>query len=85
MIGEADFFNEDVVLQALYSIGEPAKAFLLKVLQAQPINYDNERAAIALLSFKEDPEVHTACLNLLNDLDKKKHSVLATYLKFVLE
>ena len=85
MIGEADFFNEDVVLQALYSIGESAKAFLLKVLESRPINYDNERAAIALLSFKEDPEVTTACLNLLNDLDKKKHSVLATYLKFVLE
>jgi hypothetical protein len=80
MLGEGDFFNEDLVLESLYAIGDPAKQFLLKVLQGHPINYDNERAALALIRFKEDPEVSLACLKLLKEIDIKKHTSFATYL-----
>lgn len=79
-IGEGDFFNEDIALHALKLIGDPAKQFLLKVLHNLPITMDNERAAIALEEFKDDPEVATACFNLLKEIDLKKNQVFATYL-----
>jgi hypothetical protein len=78
-IGKGDFFDDDIALGALKSIGEPAKRFLLKVLHGKPINEDNERAAIALLAFK-DPEVAKTCFELLKQLDLGKDAFLATYL-----
>lgn len=84
-IGEEDFFNEDVLLQSLKAIGPPAKEFLLNVVKARPITFDNERAAIALIHFKEDPEVSQACLNLLLDTDIRKSFILATYLALACE
>lgn len=84
-IGEGDFFKDDMILKALYSIGEPAKAFLLKVVHGQPINQDNEQAAIALISFKNDPEVSLACLSLLKEIDIAAHEALATYLVLACE
>lgn len=79
-IGEGDFVNDDIVLDALHAVGDPAKAFLLKVLHAQPLNHDNEQAAIALVNFKDDPEVSATCLKMLQEIDLKKHESLATYL-----
>ncbi|KAF3362171.1 Uncharacterized protein PHSC3_001236 [Chlamydiales bacterium STE3] len=79
-IGKGDFFDDDIALNALKEIGEPAKHFLLKVLQGKPINEDNERAAIALLTFKADPEIASTCFHLLRSLDLKKEIPLATYL-----
>ncbi len=84
-IGNEDFFSEDVILSALRNIGEPAKNFLLNVLRGLPLNNDNERAAIALLNFKEDQEVAATCLKMLNEIDLDKYLVLATYLIFVCE
>jgi HEAT repeat protein len=84
-IGEEDFFNEDIILEALQTIGEPAKAFLLKVLHARPITSDNEHAAVALISFRNDPEVSAFCLNMLKDLDLKKQAPLATYMVLACE
>jgi len=79
-LGEGDFFNDDIALHALKLIGEPAKQFLLKVLHTRPLNMDNERAAIALEEFKDDPEVATACFQMLKELDIKQNEILATYL-----
>jgi HEAT repeat protein len=79
-IGESDFFSDDLALEALKAIGEPAKAFLLKVLHSRPITYDNERAAMALLQFKDDPEVPQFCFNMLKELDLKRDVLLATHL-----
>lgn len=79
-IGSGDFFNEDIILHSLKAIGEPAKQFLLKVLQGKPLTSDNEQAAIALIIFKEDPEVSSTCLKMLQELDIPKHLLLATYL-----
>jgi len=79
-IGTGDFFDEDTALVALKSIGEPAKQFLLKVVHGKPINEDNERAAIALIKFKEDPEVSQACFQMLQDKNVLKDLPLSTYL-----
>lgn len=79
-IGESDFFEEDIVIEALKLIGEPAKQFLLKVVHGHPFNQDNERAAVALTKFSDDPEVALACLSLLKELDLKKQELLATHL-----
>lgn len=79
-IGNGDFFDEDIAVQALHAIGEPAKLFLLNVLNGKPLNADNETAALALISFKDDPVVSEACFKMLRELDLNKQSYLATYL-----
>jgi hypothetical protein len=82
-IGEENLFDEDILLEALYNIGEPAKNFLLKILHAKPLTYDNERAAVALIKFKDDQEIATAALKMLQELDLKKHPILANYLALI--
>jgi hypothetical protein len=84
-IGEEDFFNEDVLLESLQLIGEPAKKFLLTVVKGRPLNFDNERAAIALIQFREDPEVSSTCLDLLQDPLARKDYALSTYLALACE
>lgn len=79
-IGESDFFDEDDLLHALKQIGDPAKEFLLKILRAKPLNFDNERAAIALVSFRDDPEVTAACFQMLQDKEIWKDLQLTTHL-----
>lgn len=79
-LGTSDFFNEDIALKALQTIGEPAKQFLLKVLQSRPLTADNEKAAIALLQFKESSDVSSACFKMLQDPQVLKDLPLCTYL-----
>lgn len=79
-IGESDFFDEELSLNALKSIGEPAKQFLLRILNGRPLTYDTERAAIALIPFKHDPEVAKTCLEMLQEKDVIRNISLATYL-----
>ncbi len=80
MIGEGDFFEENVALEALAVIGNQAKEFLLRVLRSHPITYDNERAAVALLQFKDDPEIADIFFEILNKLDLKHNALLGTHL-----
>lgn len=79
-IGAGDFFNESTILSALKTIGPQAKEFLLKVLHSRPLTSDNDQAAVALIAFKDDPEVATACLKMLQEIDLNTHLPLATYL-----
>lgn len=79
-IGRHDFFNEDIAISALWHIGKPAKDFLLRVLRSHPYNEDNERAAIALIPFKDDPEVSQASFQLLKEIDLKQNLIFASYL-----
>lgn len=79
-IGQSDFFSDDIILDALKQIGEPAKVFLMKVAAGKPYNEDNEKAAIALLAFKDDPEVAEHCLQLLKEDLVVKDPCLSTYL-----
>ena len=84
-IGESDLINEEITLEALRHIGKPAKDFLLKVLHGRPLNEDNERAAIALVQFKQDPEVSEACFEMLKDPEIRKDLSLSTYLVLACE
>jgi len=84
-IGDADFYSEGMLLEALHAIGTPAKTFLLRVLHSQPINADNEKAAVALIAFKGDPEVVEACINMLETIDLKNNELFATYLVLACE
>ncbi|WP_068468654.1 HEAT repeat domain-containing protein [Candidatus Protochlamydia phocaeensis] len=79
-LGQGDFFADDLIIKALKEIGQPAKEFLLHVVKGRPVNEDNERAAIALISFKDDQEVTLACLDLLKQPDIQKDPCLPTYL-----
>jgi hypothetical protein len=79
-IGEGDFFADDLLLEALREIGRPAKEFLLRVVAGHPLNEDNEKAAIALLAFKEDEEVAETCFELFKQPDFQKDPCLSTYL-----
>lgn len=79
-MSQGDFFDEDIVLNALKAIGEPAQEFLLKVMHGRPLTEDNERAAIALIAFKDEEKVSKACLEMLKDPQVRKDIPLATYL-----
>lgn len=85
LIGRKDVQEEETILQALRAIGPPAKEFLLKILKSTPLTQDNERAAIALIHFREDPAVGAACLQLLLDPAIRKISPLSTYLALACE
>lgn len=84
-IGRSDVLDEESSLRALRAIGEPAKEFLLKVLRSRPVTEDNERAAIALIHFKDDPEVGKVCLEMLQDPAMRKMLPLAVYLVLACE
>ena len=79
-IEDYDFFGEDTVFRAFKHIGEPAKQFLLGILEKTPPTRDSERAARALIYFSPDEEVAKCCLNLLQMDAILNMSTLATYL-----
>ncbi len=78
-IGTGDFFQDDIILEAIKEIGEPAKEFLLRVVASHPINEDNEKAAIALVEFK-DEQVAEKCFELFKQPDFQADPCLSTYL-----
>lgn len=82
-IGQGDFFADDQIVHALYQIGDSARDFLLRVLEGKPLNEDNEKAAIALVSFQEDPLVSAKCLDLLEDPQVAADLSLSLYLMLV--
>jgi hypothetical protein len=79
-IGQGDFFADEQILKALKEIGAPAKEFLLKVLHGRPFNEDNEKAAIAIIAFKDHPDVAETCFKMLQDPDVLTDPCLSTYL-----
>ncbi len=83
--GKGDFFADDQILKALKEIGELAKQFLLKVVAKRPLNEDNEKAAIALIQFREEEEVAKICFQLLQDVDVQEDPCLPTYLVLACE
>jgi len=84
-IGKEGFFVEEDLLFALKAIGEPSKAFLLKVLHSRPLTEDNERAALALAPFSNDPEVAIEAFRQLQDPAVLKKHHLASYLVLLCE
>lgn len=79
-LGQGDFFADDQIIKALKAIGQPALEFLLHVVNGRPINEDNEKAAIALIAFKDNEEVANHCFDLLQQPDVQKDPCLPTYL-----
>lgn len=79
-LGQSDFFADDQIIKALKAIGKPALDFLLHVMNGRPINEDNEKAAIALIAFKDEEEVANHCFDLLQQPDIRKDPCLSTYL-----
>lgn len=82
-LGEGDFFSDDQVVQALKTIGTPARDFLLHVVNGRPLNEDNEKAAIALAAFKEDEKVAGFCFDLLKQNEVLKDPILPNYLALI--
>ena len=80
-----DFSHEEATLRALKTLGTPAKEFLLQVLHAKPITFDNERAAVALIAFKEEPDVSKKALALLLKPEFYNELPLNTYLALICE
>lgn len=79
-INASDFIGEEAACEALHQIGEPAKDFLIRILQLRPITRDNERAARILTHFAPDEELAKVCLEQLEDQDVGSHENLAAYL-----
>ena len=78
-LGEGDFFGDEQILKALKKIGDPAQQFLLKILVGKPLNEDNEKAAIALIEFSENPEVASAALAFLQQKEVQQNPSLFVY------
>jgi len=79
-IGKGDFLVEENIFGALRNLGKPAKEFIVSIVKSVPITVDNERAAMALLQFKDDPAVAVACLEALQGLSMREHPILALHL-----
>lgn len=71
---------EEVATAALYKIGDKAKEFLMRQAKKKPITRVNESAALALLPFKQDEQVSTFFLELLQDPEVQKITPFACYL-----
>ncbi|MEC7838970.1 MAG: hypothetical protein VX777_02900 [Chlamydiota bacterium] len=84
-IGRGNVQEEEEALSALRAVGEAAKEFLLKVVRSKPITEDNERAAIAIIQFKDDPVVGDVCLELLQNEEIRQTLPLAAYLVLACE
>lgn len=74
------FLFEEKVILALKEIGQKAYDFLLSVLVKTPITHDNEKAAIALLSFGETEPFAKEALKLLQDPEVVNNFQLAMHL-----
>lgn len=82
-LGHGDFFSDDQIVKALKAIGKPAEEFLLHVVKGRPLNEDNEKAAIALIAFKDEEAVANTCFDLLQEADVQKDPCLPTYLVLI--
>jgi hypothetical protein len=80
-----DFEHEESTLRAIRALGEPARDFLLNVVKGRPITFDNERAALGLIAFIDDPKVQECVLDELMDPKVRASSPLNSYLALVCE
>ena len=78
-------FEEEVVLEALRSHGNPAKEFLLKLVKSRPITQDTIHAAFALTGFGDDLAVAHSALEQLEDPKVLQSSLLSSYLLCCIE
>ncbi len=74
------FMYEEAAILALKKIGCPAFDFLMGVLQKSPITGDNEKAAIALISFEEKEPFAKVALQMLHNFEVLGHFNLSVQL-----
>ena len=67
LLQRADFEKQEILIQTLKNIGDPAKKFLISQLQFSPYTIENESAAICLCSFCPDTQILKAASNLLKE------------------
>lgn len=84
-IGNEGVEGEEEALIALKRIGEPAFNFLMKVAKSKPFTTDNERAAIALIAFKDREDAGKAALDLLKIPELRQKTPYSSYLALVCE
>jgi len=84
-IGKGDFFDEEIIIKSFAAMKDQGKEFLLKVVSKKPLTEDNEKAAIALASFKRDPEVIKTALELLKDLEVQNDYPYSGYLALLFD
>ncbi len=82
ILGRDILFEEDVILDALKGIGEPAKQFLLDVVQGRPITKDTVNAAFALTMFANQSDVAIRCFEQLQDAEVQNKPLLRSYLLY---
>lgn len=78
LLSEASFGFEEAAVRNLHAIGDPAKDVLMKLTAQIPVSSTNERAAYALLLFKEDLKVATFFFETLKKF--LKYKALGVYL-----
>lgn len=76
----ASFAEEEILLESLRSLGEPARLFLLNLAKRSPPDSDSERAAAALSTFPLDAATANSCFDALCSLNITSQPLLATYL-----
>jgi hypothetical protein len=84
-IAKVDFYIEDVILEALKNIGKEAKNFLITEITRLPLSESNDRAAVALIHFRQDHEVACLALQLLKDPAYRQSHTLMGYLIVISE
>lgn len=82
-IGKGDFFFEDVVLETLAAIGEPARQFLERKLTSTPITEENEKAAMSLVHFPPCEQLIERVIALLQDEAYRGNAVLLAHLVLI--
>lgn len=75
-----DFSFDSAVVRTLVSMGEPARAFLEKVMASKICTLDNENAAIALCSFPSAYSTERLAVETLDKIDWHHHFDFANYL-----
>ncbi|MCC5831963.1 MAG: hypothetical protein JJU12_02850 [Chlamydiales bacterium] len=78
-LGREMVFDEEIVLEALAEIGEPAKRFLLDIIKGRPITKDTINAAFALTVFANQSEVAIASFEQLQDHEVRERPLLRSY------
>lgn len=79
-LGKEMVFEEDVILEAFFNIGKPAKEFLIRTLKGRPLTNDNVNAAFALCAFADDVDVAILSFLQLQDPDVQDKPLLRLYL-----
>jgi len=80
-VGSENRDLEEEAAVAFRHIGEPAKAFLIEILQGDRITNDTERAAYLASLFAPDPEITAVCRHLLGRPEVQGHPSLRSYLE----